>query len=211
MAVGLTDQEAQERSAKYGKNRLEGGKEKSILEMALDQLKDYMVIILIIAAVVSVILGETLEGVIIIAIVILNTFLGVYQENKASNALKALKEMASPHAKILRNGQVVEVASTDVVPGDIAVVEAGDYIPADLRLIEVVNLKVDEAALTGESVPVEKDADVVLAEDASLGDRINCAYMGTVVTYGRGKGIITDIGMQTQMGNIADMLNDVED
>ena len=211
VAVGLTDAEAQERSAKFGKNRLEGGKEKSILEMALDQLKDYMVIILIIAAVVSVILGETLEGIIIIAIVILNTFLGVYQENKASNALKALKEMASPHAKILRNGQVVEVASTDVVPGDIAVVEAGDYIPADLRLVEVVNLKVDEAALTGESVPVEKDADVVLAEDASLGDRINCAYMGTVVTYGRGKGIITDIGMQTQMGNIADMLNDVED
>lgn len=211
VAAGLTDAEAQERSAKYGKNRLEGGKEKSILEMALDQLKDYMVIILIIAAVVSVILGETLEGVIIIAIVILNTFLGVYQENKASNALKALKEMASPHAKVLRNGQVVEVASSDVVPGDIAVIEAGDYIPADLRLIESVNLKVDEAALTGESVPVEKDADVVLAEDASLGDRINCAYMGTVVTYGRGKGIITDIGMQTQMGNIADMLNDVED
>lgn len=210
-AVGLTDAEAQERSAKYGKNRLEGGKEKSILEMALDQLKDYMVIILIIAAVISVILGETLEGVIIIAIVILNTFLGVYQENKASNALKALKEMASPHAKVLRNGQIVEVASTDVVPGDIAVMEAGDYIPADVRLIEVVNMKVDEAALTGESVPVEKDADVVLAEDASLGDRINCAYMGTVVTYGRGKGIITDIGMKTQMGNIADMLNDVED
>ena len=211
VAVGLSDAEAQERSAKYGKNRLEGGKEKTILQMALEQLKDYMVIILIIAAIVSVILGETLEGVIIIAIVILNTFLGVYQENKASNALKALKEMASPHAKVLRNGQIVEVASSDVVPGDVTVIEAGDYIPADVRLIEVVNLKVDEAALTGESVPVEKDADVILAEDASLGDRINCAYMGTVVTYGRGKGIITDIGMGTQMGNIADMLNDVED
>lgn len=211
VAVGLTEEEAQERSVKYGKNRLEGGKEKSILQMALEQLKDFLVIILIIAAVVSIILGETLEGVIIIAIVILNTFLGVYQENKASNALKALKEMASPHAKVFRNEQVVEVASLDVVPGDIAIMEAGDYIPADVRLIEVVNLKVDEAALTGESVPVEKDADVVLAEDASLGDRINCAYMGTVVTYGRGKGIITDIGMETQMGNIADMLNDVPD
>ncbi len=211
VAVGLTDQEAQERSEKYGKNRLEGGKEKTIIQMVFEQLKDFLVIILIIAALISVVLGETLEGVIIIAIVILNTFLGVYQENKASNALKALKEMASPHAKVLRNGQVVEVASTDVVPGDIAIMEAGDYIPADVRLIEVVNLKVDEAALTGESVPVEKDADVVLAEDASLGDRINCAYMGTVVTYGRGKGIITDIGMNTQMGNIADMLNDVPD
>ena len=211
IAVGLTDEEAQARSAKYGKNRLEGGKEKSILQMALEQLKDFMVIILIIAAVVSAFLGETLEGVIIIAIVILNTFLGVYQENKASNALKALKEMSSPHAKVLRNGVITEVASSDVVPGDVVIMEAGDYIPADVRLVEVVNLKVDEAALTGESVPVEKDANAVLAEDASLGDRVNSAYMGTVVTYGRGKGIITDIGMKTQMGNIAGMLNDVDD
>jgi len=211
IAVGLTDAEAQARSEKYGKNRLEGGKEKSILQMALEQLKDFLVIILIIAAVVSMFLGETLEGIIIIAIVILNTFLGVYQENKASNALKALKEMSSPHAKVLRNGAIVEVASSDVVPGDVVIIEAGDYIPADVRLIEGVNLKVDEAALTGESVPVEKNADAVLAEDASLGDRVNCAYMGTVVTYGRGKGIITDIGMKTQMGNIAGMLNSVED
>ena len=211
IAVGLTDEEAQARSAKYGKNRLEGGKEKSILQMALEQLKDFLVIILIIAAVISMFLGEMLEGIIIIAIVILNTFLGVYQENKASNALKALREMSSPHAKVLRNGVIVEVASSDVVPGDVVIIEAGDYIPADVRLVEGVNLKVDEAALTGESVPVEKNADAVLAEDASLGDRVNCAYMGTVVTYGRGKGIITDIGMKTQMGNIADMLNDVED
>lgn len=211
IAVGLTDEEAQARSAKYGKNRLEGGKEKSILQMALEQLKDFLVIILIIAAVISMFLGETLEGIIIIAIVILNTFLGVYQENKASNALKALREMSSPHAKVLRNGAIVEVASSDVVPGDVTIMEAGDYIPADVRLIEVVNLKVDEAALTGESVPVEKNAEAVLAEDASLGDRVNCAYMGTVVTYGRGKGIITDIGMKTQMGNIAGMLNAVED
>lgn len=211
IAVGLTDEEAQARSAKYGKNRLEGGKEKSILQMALEQLKDFLVIILIIAAVISMFLGETLEGIIIIAIVILNTFLGVYQENKASNALRALREMSSPHAKVLRNGAIVEVASSDVVPGDVVIIEAGDYIPADVRLIEVVNLKVDEAALTGESVPVEKNAEAVLAEDASLGDRVNCAYMGTVVTYGRGKGIITDIGMKTQMGNIAGMLNEVED
>ena len=119
--------------------------------------------------------------------------------------------MASPHAKILRDGQIVEVASSDVVPGDVAILEAGDYIPADLRLIETVNLKVDEAALTGESVPVEKDASAVLESDAGLGDRINSAYMGTVITYGRGKGIITDIGMQTQMGNIADMLNETPD
>ena len=179
--------------------------------MILEQLKDFLVIILMIAAVISIFLGEALEGIIILAIVVLNTFLGVYQENKASNALKALKEMASPHAKVLRGGQIIEVPSSDVVPGDIAILEAGDYVPADLRLIESVNLKIDEAALTGESVPVEKDASAVLAEDASLGDRINCGYMGTVITYGRGRGVITETGMQTQMGNIAGMLNDTPD
>ncbi len=208
---GLTSGEAKKRSEQYGENRLEGGKEKTILQMMLEQLKDFLVIILMIAAVISIVLGEALEGIIILAIVVLNTILGVYQENKASNALKALKEMASPHAKVLRDGQIIEVASCDVVPGDIAILEAGDYIPADLRLIETVNLKIDEAALTGESVPVEKDAEVVLEGDASLGDRINSAYMGTVITYGRGKGVITDIGMQTQMGNIADMLNETPD
>ena len=210
-STGLTSEEAEKRSKQYGFNRLEGGKEKSIFQMMLEQLKDFLVIILMIAAVISIALGESLEGFIILAIVVLNTILGVYQENKASNALKALKEMASPHAKILRDGQIVEVASSDVVPGDVAILEAGDYIPADLRLIETVNLKVDEAALTGESVPVEKDASAVLESDAGLGDRINSAYMGTVITYGRGKGIITDIGMQTQMGNIADMLNETPD
>ncbi len=208
---GLSSQEASERSQKYGPNVLEGGKEKSLLEMALEQLKDFLVLILMVAAVISIFLGEALEGIVILAIVILNTILGVYQENKASNALKALKEMASPHAKALRNGQVVEIASNEVVPGDVIILEAGDYIPADLRLVESVNLKIDEAALTGESVPVEKDCKAVLVEDSSLGDRINSAYMGTVITYGRGKGVITDIGMKTQMGNIAGMLNDGDD
>lgn len=211
LSTGLSGKEATERSQKYGSNRLEGGKEKSILAMALDQLKDFLVLILIVAAVISILLGEDLEGIVILAIVVLNTFLGVYQENKASNALKALKEMASPHAKALRDGQVVEIASHEVVPGDVVILEAGDYIPADLRLVESINLKIDEAALTGESVPVEKDAKAVLPEDASLGDRINSAYMGTVITYGRGKGVITDTGMKTQMGNIAGMLNSSSD
>ncbi len=211
VSCGLTKEEAEKRIEKYGHNRLEGGKEKSLIQMILEQLKDFLVIILMIAAVISIFLGEALEGIIILAIVVLNTFLGVYQENKASNALKALKEMASPHAKVLRGGQIIEVPSSDVVPGDIAILEAGDYVPADLRLIESVNLKIDEAALTGESVPVEKDASAVLAEDASLGDRINCGYMGTVITYGRGRGVITETGMQTQMGNIAGMLNDTPD
>ncbi len=211
LSAGLSSQEAAKRIQEYGANRLEGGKEKSLLQMALEQLKDFLVIILMVAAIISIGLGEALEGIVILAIVILNTCLGVYQENKASNALKALREMASPHAKVLRGGQVVEIASSEVVPGDVVVLDAGDYIPADLRLIESVNLKIDEAALTGESVPVEKDAKAILPEDASLGDRINCAYMGTVITYGRGKGIITETGMKTQMGNIANMLNESED
>ncbi len=211
VSAGLTPEEAAARLQKYGPNRLEGGKEKSVFQMILEQLKDFLVIILMIAAVISILLGEELEGVIILAIVVLNTFLGVYQENKASNALKALKEMASPHAKVLRGGEVVEVASPDVVPGDIVILEAGDYVPADVRLIETVNLKIDEAALTGESVPAEKDAAAVLEADAGLGDRINCGYMGTVITYGRGRGIITDTGMQTQMGHIAGMLSGTPD
>ncbi|MFV0352046.1 MAG: cation-translocating P-type ATPase [Oscillospiraceae bacterium] len=207
LAAGLSAQQVDERIKTHGYNRLEGAKEKSIFSMILEQLKDFLVIILIIAAIVSIALGEALDGAIILAIVVLNTILGVYQENKASNALKALKEMASPHAKVLRGGAITEIASSDVVPGDIVILDAGDYVPADVRLLDAVNLRIDEAALTGESVPVEKDANALLAEDASLGDRINCGYMGTVVTYGRGRGIVTHTGMNTQMGNIAGMLN----
>ena len=211
LAKGLSGKEVAERSQKYGPNRLEGGKEKSLLRMALEQLKDFLVVILMVAAVISIFMGESLEGIVILSIVVLNTILGVYQENKASNALKALKEMASPHAKVLRDGQVAEIASCEVVPGDIVLLEAGDYIPADLRLVESINLKIDEAALTGESVPVEKNASAVLQEDFSLGDRINSAYMGTIITYGRGKGLITETGMKTQMGSIANMLNESKD
>lgn len=211
ITTGLTSSEVKKRQSQYGENVLEGGVEKSVLSMIFEQLKDFLVLILMVAAIISIALGETIEGVVILSIVVLNTFLGVYQENKASNALKALKEMASPLAKVLRDGKIFEVASKEVVVGDIVILEAGDYIPADLRIIESVNLKIDEAALTGESVPVEKDSDSVLAEDAGLGDRVNSAFMGTVITYGRGRGLITDIGMKTQMGNIAGMLTSVED
>ncbi|MGX7196771.1 cation-translocating P-type ATPase [Enterococcus olivae] len=204
---GLSDAEAQRRLSEYGPNELEGEPEKGMFAMILDQLKDMLVIILIIAAAVSIVLGEVLDGSIILAIVVLNTFLGVYQENKASNALKALKEMASPQVKARRNGKVVELASSQIVPGDIVLLEAGDYVPADLRLIEANNLKIEEAALTGESLPIDKNAKVLLDEDASLGDRINSGFMGTVVTYGRGTGIVTQTGMHTQMGNIAGLLN----
>ena len=207
IGLGLSEDEANLRLKKNGPNRLEGAKEKSLFSMIIDQLKDFLVIILMIAAVISIFSGEMLDGCIILAIVILNTFLGVYQENKASNALKALKEMASPQAKVQRNGSTKEIASSDVVVGDLVILEAGDYVPADVRLVEAVNLKIDEAALTGESVPVEKDVNIILPDDAGLGDRINSGFMGTVVTYGRGRGLVTDTGMHTQMGHIATMLN----
>lgn len=203
---GLKENQVEQYLNKYGKNVLTGKKDTTILKMFISQFKDFLVLILIFASIVSIIMGETLEGVIILAIVILNAVLGVYQENKASNALKALKEMANPLSKVLRNGEIKQIQSELIVPGDIVIIEAGDYIPADLRLFETVNLKIDESALTGESVPVEKDSEIILNKDEELGERINCAYMSTVVTYGRGKGIAVNTGMNTQMGNIANML-----
>lgn len=212
ISKGLTNTEAEERLKKDGENRLTGEKEKTILEMFFDQFKDFLVIILIIAGIVSIVVGVmegegVLDGVIIMAIVILNAILGVFQENRANNALKALKEMSSPQAKVLRNGSIEKVASTDLVVGDVVILEAGDYIPADLRLIESANMKVDESSLTGESVASEKFANKLIQEDAGIGDQINCAFMGSIITYGRGKGIITHTGMNTQMGKIAKMLN----
>ena len=208
---GLSDAEAQARLAQNGPNRLEGQKERSLIQMFLAQFKDFLVIILIIAAVISLFLHEYVDGGVILLIVVLNAVLGASEENKASNALKALKRMSSPLAKIIRNGAITKINSEEVTPGDLVVLEAGDYVPADLRLVESVNLKIDESALTGESVPVEKNAGLVLETDAVLGDRVNCGYMGTVVTYGRGKGIVTGTGMSTQMGSIAAMLNETQD
>ena len=208
---GLTSKQAAEHLQKFGENKLEGKKERSIVMMFLDQFKDFLVIILMIAAVVSIVLGEYLDGSIILAIVILNAILGVTQENRANNALKALKELSSPMAKVLRDGAVDKIASNLIVPGDIIMLEAGDYVPTDMRLIDTVNLKIDEAALTGESVPSEKRAEAVLAPDAGIGDRVNAAFMGTVVTYGRGMGVAAETGMDTQMGKIATMLTDTEE
>ncbi len=156
-------------------------------------------------------MGDEFEGIVILGIVILNAALGTYQENRASNALEALKSMAAPKAKVIRDGNITSVSSKEIVPGDIVVLEAGDYVPADVRLIESVNLKIDESALTGESVAVEKDADASVEAEAALGDRINCGYMSTIVTYGRGKGIVTGTGMNTEIGHIATMLNETEE
>lgn len=207
---GLDIEEVKNRRNKYGENSLEEKESKTVLNMIIDQFKDILIIILIIAAIISIALGEIIDGAFIIIIVILNAVLGVIQENKASNALKALQEMAAPASKVLRDGKLQKIASSQLVPGDIVVLEAGDYVPADIRLIESVNLKIEEAALTGESVSVEKQWDVIVDEDLALGDRGNMAFMSTIVTYGRGKGIVTETGMKTEIGNIATMLNEVK-
>jgi Ca2+-transporting ATPase len=208
---GLTLEEGKKRLNEFGENKLLGKTEKSLFMLFLEQMKEFLVIILILASIASIALGETVDGVAIISIVLLNGILGVYQENKASNALKALKEMASPFSKVLRETVWREINSAELVPGDIIQLDAGDNVPADVRLIESMTMKIDESALTGESVPVEKKAAAVLAEDTSLGDRANCAFMGSVVTYGRGKALVTGTAMNTEMGKIAKMLNETEE
>ncbi|MCL2717664.1 MAG: cation-translocating P-type ATPase [Lachnospiraceae bacterium] len=209
---GLTESEAGKRLAENGPNRLLSQKKKSLLLRILAQFKDFLVIILIIAAIISVIAGDGLkDAIIIVGILIINMIIGITQENKADDALKELKNMSSPKAKVKRDGQVKKIDSDGVVAGDIIILDAGDYIPADLRVIESLNLKIDEAALTGESKPVAKDANIVLKEDASLGDRINLASMGTVVTYGRGVGIVCATGMDTEMGKIAAFLSETDE
>jgi Ca2+-transporting ATPase len=208
---GLSSQEAAARQEKYGLNELQEGKKRTFLKMVFDQLNNFVIIMLVIAAIVSAFLGEIIDASAIIAIVILNTVMGVVQESRAEQALDALKKMAAPEAQVLRDGHRISVPARDLVPGDIVFLEAGNFVPADLRLLEAVNLKIDEAALTGESVPVEKNAALLLDSNASLGDRINTAFSGTVVSYGRGKGIVVSTGMNTQIGLIATMLQSVEE
>jgi len=209
---GLSPNEVPNRIAKYGENKFEEKKGRSILSMIIDQFKDFMIIILIIASLLSIfIANELADGIVIIGIVILNAILGVTQENRASNALKALKQLAAPKAKVIRNGQITSIDSKDLVPGDLVALESGDYVPADLRIIENVNLKIDESALTGESVAVEKNDLICEDANAAIADRYNMAYMSTIVTYGRGRGIVTDTGMKTEIGKIATMLNETEE
>lgn len=208
---GISSNQFNERLKEYGENRLVEKKGRTILQMAIDQFKDFMVLILIIASILSISVGELKDGIVILGIVLLNAILGVAQENRASNALKALKEMAAPKAKVIRDGVLQTVDSPQIVPGDLVVLEAGDYVPADIRLVESVNLKIDESALTGESVAVEKDIREEILEGAAIADRINSAYMSTIVTYGRGKGLVYATGMSTEIGKIASMLNESEE
>jgi len=211
LETGLTSQEVLARRERYGLNELQEKPRPGFLKLLFDQLNNFLIIILIVAAVISLLLGETIDALAILAIVVLNSVLGVVQESKAEQALAALKKMASPNAQVLRDGVQVTLPARELVPGDIVLLEAGNYVPADLRLVESVNLKVEEASLTGESVPVNKDARMVFDSDIPLGDRKNSAFMATVVTYGRGKGLVTSTGMTTQIGMIAEMLQSYED
>ena len=208
---GLSSAEARKRLEYLGPNELKEKPRPSLFQMLLAQFKNFLIILLIVASVVSAALGEYTDAAMIMAIVILNSILGVIQESRAEQALAALKKMAAPSAKVIRDGSTQEVPSRELVPGDLVILEAGNYIPADIRIVEAVNLKVEEAALTGESVPVEKTDKVVLEEDIPLGDRVNSAFMSTIVTYGRGKGVVTSTGMNTQIGNIAEMIQSFED
>lgn len=211
---GLTSAQAKERLAEYGRNELDEGEKRSLFMKFLDQFKDLMIIILIVAALLSV-LTEGMEGltdaIIILAVVILNAAFGVYQEGQAEAAIEALKSMSSPLARIRRDSHVIEVDSKELVPGDIVLLEAGDVVPADMRLLEVNSLKIEEAALTGESVPVEKDLSTAVSEDAGIGDRVNMGYQNSNVTYGRGMGVVTNTGMYTEVGHIAGMLANADE
>ncbi|WP_106766876.1 calcium-translocating P-type ATPase, SERCA-type [Paenibacillus faecalis] len=208
---GLSQEEAAARLEQYGKNALEERKGKSLFAKLLAQFKDVMIIILLVAALISGLLGEWTDSFIILFVVVLNAVLGVVQENKAEQALEALKQMSSPNARTKRNGEVVQVKAEELVPGDIVLLEAGDVIPADMRLIESASLKIEEAALTGESVPVEKSTEPLLKEDVVIGDRKNMAYMTSNVTYGRGVGVVTATGSNTEVGKIAGFISEDEE
>jgi P-type Ca2+ transporter type 2C len=207
---GLTAEEAQNRIAGHGYNELAERPRPGFLQMLFAQFNNFLIIILIIAAIVSLLLGEVVDAVAIIVIVVLNSVVGVIQESKSEQALAALKKMSAPNAQVIRGGHQIAIPSRELVPGDIVLIEAGNYIPADLRLVEAFNLKVEEASLTGESVPIDKDASVVLEKDITIGDKINSAFMSTVATYGRGKGIVSSTGMKTQIGLIAEMIQSYE-
>ena len=208
---GLSDEEAQKRIEEYGYNKLEEKKKQSLLSKFIDQFKDLMIIVLLVAAAISVFIAkEWVDAIIILFVVVVNAILGVIQENKAEKSLEALKNMSAPFSKVMRNGQVCHIKTEEIVPGDVVILEAGDFVPADMRLIEFASLKIEEAALTGESVPVEKEDVVISKDDASLGDRVNMAYSGSSVAYGRGAGVVTGTGMNTEVGKIAAYLSDTD-
>ena len=211
LTSGLSSGSAQSKLETFGPNELKEQEGKSFLQKLIAQFSDFLILILIAAALISVFVGEAKDAIVIMSIVIVNALLGLYQEGKAEKALEALKKMASPTAKVLRDGNPQEISSSQLVPGDLVILETGDIIPADLRLVESSNLKVEEASLTGESVPVEKRAQETYSEEVSLGDRHNMAYMSTIITYGRGKGVVVETAEGTEIGKIAAMIQTFEE
>jgi Ca2+-transporting ATPase len=207
---GLSSEEVEKRMQSYGPNQLKEAPRPGFLALLWAQLNNFVVILLIVASVISALLGDYVEAAAIMAIVVLNSVLGIVQEQRAEQALAALKKLAAPDAQVLRDGVRCSVPAYNLVPGDIVFLEAGNFIPADLRLLEAVNLRVEEASLTGESLPVQKNAATVLEKNVPLGDRKNTAFMGTLVNYGRGRGVVTSTGMHTQLGLIATMLQSVD-
>lgn len=207
---GLTNEEAKKRLIAYGLNELKETVKRTNFQMLLDQFKDFMIIVLIVAAIISGMLGEVADTIAIIVIVAINAVIGFIQEYRAEKAMAALKKLAAPFATVIRDGHRENISISEIVPGDLVSIEAGNSIPADMRLIEVAQLKVEEAALTGESVPIEKHTDVIDDEMAALGDRKNMLYKGTFTSYGRGIGVVVATGMETELGKIASMLQDAE-
>jgi P-type Ca2+ transporter type 2C len=219
---GLTPAEAHSRLQRFGPNELQEAPRRGLWRMLLDQFNQFLVLILIAAALISALIGwreyartadatEFVEAAAIVAIVILNAILGVVQEGRAEEALAALRKLAAPNARVLRDGHVLTIPARELVPGDLVLLETGNYIPADVRLIESVNLRIEEASLTGESVPVGKQAEQIEPPEATLGDRHNMAFMSTLVTYGRGQGLVVATGMQTEIGKIAEMIQSYEE
>jgi Ca2+-transporting ATPase len=203
---GLSPSEAKTRLARHGPNQLPEAKRRTIAAMILDQFKDFMILLLIGAAVVSGVIGEPQDTIAILVIVLLNAVIGFVQEIRAERAMEALRKLAAPNAVVRREGQAVEIPTVNIVPGDIVLLEAGRIVPGDLRLLETASLRIAEAVLTGESVPVEKTVDAVPDHDAALGDRRNMAYKGTQVVYGRGVGVAAETGISTELGRIANLL-----
>ncbi len=208
-SIGLTSQQAQERFEKYGPNALKGKPKKSLIALFFSQLKDVLIYVLLAAAVVTIFIGEYTDSIIILSVVILNAVIGVAQEHKAEKAVEALQQMTTPRALVRRDGEVKEIDSKHLVPGDIVLLDAGRYVPADLRLLESANLQIEESALTGESVPSDKNADKLFEDPkAPLGDLANMAFMSTLTTYGRGEGVVVGTAMDTEMGKIAKILDE---
>ena len=211
LEIGLNKAEAQKRLEQHGPNELVESGKKSPWAIFFSQFKEVMVIVLIIAALVSAVLGEFTEVIVIMAIVVLNAILGFTQEYRAEQAMDALKKMAVPFVRVRREDHIKEISSTELVPGDVVLLEAGNLVPADCRVLESASLKVQEAALTGESEPVDKRIEPIPEDNLPLGDRTNMLFMGTMVTYGRGVAIVTETGMNTELGNIAGLLQDIEE